>query len=41
MVSIVNFETLTVGDCVEAYETRGMAAVINDGQVVDFVCDGE
>lgn len=33
----MNYETITLLDCIENYLMKGQAAIINDGQVVGFV----
>ncbi len=33
----MNYENITIQDCLDNHEKRGKAAVINDGQVLDFV----
>ena len=32
----MNMENITVQDCIDMYEKKGQAAVINDGEVKDF-----
>lgn len=32
----MNYEAVTVQDCIENYEKRNKSTVINDGQVVGF-----
>ena len=32
----MNMGAITVQDCIDNYETKGQAAVINDGQVLGF-----
>lgn len=32
----MNYETITIQDCIDNYEKRNKATVINDGQVVGF-----
>lgn len=32
----MNMENITVQDCIDMYEKKGQAAVINDGQVLGF-----
>ena len=32
----MNMETITLQDCIENYEMKGQASVINDGQVLGF-----
>lgn len=32
----MNYEAITIEDCIENYEMRGKSAIINDGQVVEF-----
>lgn len=32
----MNMEAITVQDCIDMYEKKGQAAVINDGEVKDF-----
>lgn len=32
----VNFETITVQDCVDMYERKGATTIINDGSVAGF-----
>lgn len=33
----LNSEIITIQDCLDMYEKRGMTAVIADGQVVEFI----
>lgn len=32
----MNMENITVQDCIDMYEKKGQATVINDGEVKDF-----
>ncbi len=32
----MNMEAITLQDCIDNYEKKGQAAVINDGQVLGF-----
>ena len=32
----MNLETVTIEDCLDAYEKRGMTAIINDGKLLGF-----
>lgn len=32
----MNMEAITLQDCIENYEMKGQAAIINDGQVLGF-----
>ena len=32
----MNLETVTIEDCIEAYEKKGMVAIINDGKLLGF-----
>ncbi len=33
----MNYENITIQDCLDNNEKQGKAAIINDGQVLDFV----
>ena len=32
----LNYEVVTVGDCLDNFEKKGKSAVINDGKVIGF-----
>ena len=32
----MNMENITVQDCIDMYEKKGQAVIINDGEVKDF-----
>ena len=32
----MNYEAVTIQDCIDNYEKRSKSAIINDGQVVEF-----
>lgn len=32
----INFEAVTLGDCIDMYEKRGMASVVSAGSLVGF-----
>lgn len=32
----INPEAITIQDCLDNYQMKKMAAIINDGQVIDF-----
>lgn len=33
----MNYDEITIEDCIEMFEKKGMTTVINDGKVVEFV----
>lgn len=33
----MSLEYITIEDCIDMYEKKDMAAVINDGQVIGFI----
>lgn len=33
----MNYETVTIQDCVEMYELKGQAVIISGGEVIGFV----
>jgi hypothetical protein len=33
----MNYETITIQDCLDNYQKKGKSAIINDGQVIEFV----
>lgn len=33
----MNYDTVTIQDCLENYEKKNKSVVINDGQVIEFV----
>ncbi len=35
----MNLETITLQDCIDMYEKKDKATIINDGKVVDFVSE--
>jgi len=35
----VNKEVVTIQDCLDMYEEKGNATLINDGKVIDFVTE--
>ena len=37
----MNMSKITLEDCIEMYQMKGMCAVISDGQVVEFVGEEE
>lgn len=37
MASEINQAAITVEDCLEMYEKKNMIAIIDNGQVIDFV----
>ncbi|BCJ98082.1 hypothetical protein [Anaerocolumna chitinilytica] len=37
----MNYEAITIQDCLDNYFMKNVAAVINDGQVIEFVKENE
>lgn len=33
----MNLEEITIEDCIDMYEKKGQAVIINDGKVIGFV----
>ncbi len=33
----MNYENVTIEDCIDMYEKKGKVAVINDGKILNFV----
>jgi len=33
---MINYDVVTIEDCVDMYDKRGITTVINDGKVVEF-----
>ena len=36
LVNNINLDVVTVDDCLDAYERRGITAIINDGKLLGF-----
>jgi len=37
----IDLDRVTLQDCVDLYEKKGISSVINDGRIVNFEKDGE
>lgn len=37
---IIELDNVTIRDCEELYEFKGISTVINDGRIVNFVKEG-
>lgn len=35
----MNLEVITIQDCIDMYEKKGQATIINDGKVVGFISE--
>lgn len=35
----MNLEAITIQDCLDMYQKKNKAAIINDGEVIDFVSE--
>lgn len=33
----IELDNVTVGDCIDAYEYRGLRVIVNDGKIMNFI----
>lgn len=39
--SVIELDSVTLEDCVDLYEKKGIAIVINDGKIINFMKESD